>query len=119
MNEPTDLAEVARQLEVNEPQAAIVLSARVSPRDQRWIKPTIRAAIDRFGELGYLPGGFLVAVLSNDLADACARADDENAVTLAAIASYCRDSLPYGSWGSLEKVKAWDAAHRDLRQVKP
>ncbi len=39
---------------------------------------TLRGGVYRYVEYGVLPGDFLTAVISNDLKEACARADDDN-----------------------------------------
>ena len=53
------------------------------------------------------PGGFLVAVLSNDLKESFARADIENREALFNIVAYLYNEAPENCWGSPEKVKAW------------
>jgi len=53
------------------------------------------------------PGDFLTAVLSNDLAEAVARADSENAAALADIVRVLWNGLPAAAWGSRRKVNAW------------
>lgn len=55
-------------------------------------------------------GGFLEAVLSNDLFDACGRADAQNKAALTDIVSYVWNELPGHCWGSREKYAAWIAA---------
>lgn len=52
-------------------------------------------------------GGFLTAVLENDLAGACGRADLSNADALLDIVRYVWNFMPAASWGSPEVVKAW------------
>ncbi len=53
------------------------------------------------------PGGFLFAVLSNDLYEAVGRADDLNRANLPAIAEYVRWNIPVACRGSVEAVRAW------------
>jgi len=53
------------------------------------------------------PGSFLAAVLSNDLKEACLRADDMNQKALYQIVCWCYNELPSGSWGSKEAVERW------------
>lgn len=53
------------------------------------------------------PGGFLTAVLENDLAGAIVRADSHNKMTLNQIVGYICNYLPSSCWGSPEKVHAW------------
>ena len=52
-------------------------------------------------------GGFLTAVLMNDLANACFRADVENKVKLCLIVTWIYNHAPSASWGSLDAVKEW------------
>ena len=70
--------------------------------------PTLAAeGLARYLDHHIRPGGFLCAVLSNDLAEALGRADDENAECLQAIVAYLYNEAPSPSWGSPEKFKAW------------
>lgn len=52
-------------------------------------------------------GGFLEAVLENNLVAAMSRADDENLRTLPAVVAYVYNELPSLCWGNPAKVKAW------------
>jgi hypothetical protein len=54
-------------------------------------------------------GGFLKAVLSNDLVSAVRSADDANISCLPAYVSYLWNFAPALAWGSPAKVKAWIA----------
>jgi hypothetical protein len=58
-------------------------------------------------------GGFLHAVLSNDLTQACAKADMHNQRRLHEIVSYIYNNLPSICWGSPEKVEKWLANEED------
>jgi hypothetical protein len=58
-------------------------------------------------ERGIEPGGFLFAVLSNDLLGAYERADDVNTFAMRAWAAWLHDECPLGAQGSPEKVRAW------------
>ncbi len=71
------------------------------------IRPDIKAALDAYANGRRPVGGFLTAVLSNDLAEACARADEQNLWSLPVIVGYVWNHLPSGCWGSPEKVAAW------------
>lgn len=53
------------------------------------------------------PGGFLRAVLENDLVQAFQRADDENLEALFDIVSYLYNEVPSVCWGSPARVRAW------------
>lgn len=74
----------------------------------------------REGLLAYLrtgrpPGHFLLAVLSNDLAEACARADEENRRALYDYIFVLVNTAPSAAWGSPERVAAWVEQGRALR----
>jgi hypothetical protein len=53
------------------------------------------------------PGGFLTAVLSNDLMEACGRADHINLERLPDFCRFLYNYAPGRCYGSPEKVKAW------------
>lgn len=61
------------------------------------------------------PGGFLLAVLRNDLWDACSRADFENRAHLFNIVFWLENNAPREAWGSTEKVRVW-LSQRDISQ---
>lgn len=52
-------------------------------------------------------GGFLKAVLSNDLKESVGRADDENLHNLPAIVAFLYNEAPSSCWGDKEKITAW------------
>ena len=63
--------------------------------------------IRRYVEDRIPPGDFLTSVLGNDLIESFSWADEENRKALFEIVRYCYNELPYGCWGSPEKVKKW------------
>ena len=63
--------------------------------------------LDRYINNKIPTGGFLHAVLSNDLMAACAKADYINKNRLIEISSYIYNNLPMDSWGSPEIVDKW------------
>lgn len=65
---------------------------------------------------GLPTGDFLRAVLSNDLAEAIARADDVNLPALPHIVAYVREHLPAISWGSPAAVNRW--LHKDNYEMR-
>lgn len=71
------------------------------------IRQNIVEGMNRFVLLHQPVGHFLTAVLSNNLREAFARADDENQKTMFQIVSYCHNQIPGNCWGTPEKVKAW------------
>lgn len=62
-------------------------------------------------EHGVEPGGFLRAVLQNQLVEAFGRADDTNRAAMFQWAGWLYNEAPRGAWGSPEKVDAWIKAH--------
>ena len=53
------------------------------------------------------PGGFLTAVLSNDLFDAYGRADEFSKADMDTIVKFVYNRLPGDCWGTRERVKQW------------
>jgi hypothetical protein len=51
------------------------------------------------------PGGFLAAVLSNDLRGSFGRADEYSNANMFQIVKWCYNNLPIGVWGSKEIVE--------------
>lgn len=64
-------------------------------------------AIDRYVKNRIPTGGFLRAVLENDLREAMGRADSINRESLFDIVSYIYNECPAACWGSVENVEAW------------
>lgn len=64
-------------------------------------------AIRRYADDHRQPGGFVTAVLENNLSRAVATADSENAAALFEIMRYCRWEIPGACWGSPARVAAW------------
>jgi len=75
--------------------------------DGSLIEPRFKEAIAGYVEHHQRPGGFLTAVLSNDLIRAIGHADDYALDNLPHIVSYIYNEIPSGCWGSPEKVDAW------------
>jgi len=64
-------------------------------------------SIDRYIDQRIEPGGFLRAVLENNLKEAMGRADSINREALFDIVAYLYNCVPTTCWGSPEKVKDW------------
>lgn len=62
--------------------------------------------IDNYVKHGVPTGGFLHAVLTNDLFGALGRADLNNRIAIWDICRYIHNEIPAGLSGSEEKVKA-------------
>jgi hypothetical protein len=52
-------------------------------------------------------GGFVQAVLANDLREAVGRADSTSLLALLPIVRFLWNEAPADCWGSLEKAKGW------------
>lgn len=60
-------------------------------------------------ERGIPPGSFMLALFSNDLKEAFARADDSNARVMREWVRFMVNQMPKESQGSPERVAAWIA----------
>ena len=69
--------------------------------------PLIVDSLERYMRHGILPGGFLTAVLQNDLREAVGRADMQNIYLLQEIVGYLYNECPSVCWGSPKKVSDW------------
>jgi len=67
----------------------------------------IKYALKRYVEDRIPTGGFLRAVLENDLLNAITRADDENVKRIREIVQYIYWELPSNCWGTPQRVFAW------------
>ena len=72
----------------------------------------MRSGLELWITDGIMPGGFLTAVLENDLKGAIMRADEINQVNMFGIVSFIYNRCPLDCWGSPGKVKAWAKMHR-------
>ena len=64
-------------------------------------------ALTRYVEKRIPTGGFLRAVLTNDLMGAMAKADIANQEALPSICKYVYNRVPSGCWGNEEIVDSW------------
>lgn len=71
------------------------------------IRPDMMEGLKAYIEERIPPGGFLSAVICNDLSAAVGRADEENLKNLPAFAAFLYNCAPSMCWGSPEKMKAW------------
>lgn len=72
----------------------------------------IRGGLKDYIEHHVPVGHFLTAVLSNDLTEACARADQTNRYRLFDIVDWLYNEAPSVCWGSRRKVDAWLKAEK-------
>jgi hypothetical protein len=76
----------------------------------------LRAGMQRYIEHGIETGGFLRAVLENDLVHTFLRADySMEMLQIGILVSFISDYVPPEAWGSPAKVAAWIAKHAKAR----
>lgn len=80
------------------------------------ISPTVMRGLVRYVRDGILPGGFLRAVISNDLMEAACRADTDNATALSDIALVIFHHCPSRCFGSAKAMAAWSAMPSAARE---
>jgi hypothetical protein len=66
-------------------------------------------SLERYVQEHIRCGGFLNAVLENNLVGAVTRADRDASIALRQIVLYIYNEMPGNCWGDSEKVKAWVA----------
>ena len=71
------------------------------------IEHRFKEALEAYIATGRHPGGFLNAILCNDLMEAVARADESALDNLPHIVSWLYNEVPISCWGSPERVKYW------------
>ena len=69
--------------------------------------PALMRGLVGYLELRQEPGGFLRAVLENDLLTAVCKADSVSQEILLQLVRFVHNYFPHGSHGSKENVKAW------------
>ena len=84
-----------------------------------YIPDRMMGGIERYIEDGLPPGGFLTAILENDLEAAVSRADEENLRNIPAYVGYLYNHAPAGCWGSKEAVAKWYEKKRDEYDPTP
>lgn len=67
----------------------------------------MHSAIENYILHGFSPGGFLTAVLANDLMEAVGRADQINQQSLVGWCRFIYNHTPSTSHGSYEAVEKW------------
>lgn len=82
------------------------------------ISEEVKSSIDRYVQQGVETGGFLRAVLENNLMEALGRADIHNRYNLFDICGYLYNDVPGECHGSPEKVTAWLKKKAEEREKK-
>lgn len=73
----------------------------------------IQYSIKLFVDHGCRPGGFLTAVLSNDLFGAINNADDDSVENLPHVVAFIHQTVRSDCYGTKEKVLAWRGTERE------
>ena len=79
----------------------------------------LRDGMRRYIEDGVEPGGFLTAVLANNLRDAVFYADDENLPRLADIVRWCYNEIPDTKMQALNETRPVHAALLPVFPLRP
>jgi len=77
------------------------------PMDPSLIPMSTLESLRRYKNNHIETGGFLRAVLSNDLREAIGRADHRNLPALPVIVAWLYNEMPMGAWGSPSNVTEW------------
>lgn len=77
-----------------------------------------QGALMRYVNQGLPPGGFLTAVLTNDLFGAVSRADGLNIQALPEIVKFIYNEVPIPAVGSTANMEAWAQAVREAQENK-
>jgi hypothetical protein len=86
--------------------------------DYGMVRPDCLDSLDLYVKEGIPTGGFLEAVLCNDLMEAFGHADMFNRETLYDICRYVYNELPSACHGSPEKVREWLKRKMEERREK-
>ena len=79
--------------------------------DRLQVPQCLLTGLERYLEYGNHPGGFMQAVLTNDLFDAVQRADDTSLPFLSEVCELVYNCVDGRAWGDREKVDAWMEHH--------
>ena len=82
------------------------------------VRPSMTRALQDYVDNGSPKGGFLTAVLCNDLFGAAGKADDDNFETLAHVVCWCYNNVPSMARGSRAAYDRWCNAHLQVRNKR-
>ncbi|MCA1800188.1 MAG: hypothetical protein LC650_02735 [Actinobacteria bacterium] len=77
-----------------------------------------QGSLERYAAQGIAPGGFLTAVLTNNLFGAVSRADDYNLEALTEIVRFVYNRMPMSCHGSTEAMAEFMTYVRDRRAAQ-
>lgn len=93
------------------------IKSMVSPEAYDRIPEHCRGKLRAYIEEGYPVGGFLQAVISNNLSGSFARADHINIERLADYVKFFWNDAPGDCWGSPEEYEQWIDKHKKEREA--
>lgn len=79
------------------------------------IEPRFKESVDAYVATGRPTGGFLMAVLTNNLTEAIGRADESALENIPHIVAYLYNDCPGPCWGSTTRVDEWLHQHEQAR----
>ena len=101
--------DIRATLSAGQPREALRLHNPVWAARLEDLHPNLRPGLARHILIGQPTGGFLTALLSNDLDDAVFRADPTSLAALSELTRFVRHCTPPLCHGSRAAVKAWRA----------
>jgi hypothetical protein len=84
-----------------------------------YVPPDLVGSLRRYIHHGAPTGGFLEAVICNDLMNAVGRADEHNIRILPAIVSYLYNEAPATCWGREDSFEKWIAMKAGEKRANP
>jgi len=95
---------VIRELKPGELDEMMAEHKRLNP--DLPVRDDVKEHLDAYAYYGKPLGGFLTAVVTNDLFEAMGKADSYNRASLYQICHYIYNELPADCWGSPAKMRA-------------
>jgi len=96
---------IIRPMKEGELESMMAENNRLNP--ERKVPQSTIDTLERYVEHRIEPGGFVRAVLENDLKEALGRADMYNRSAIFQIIGYCYNHIPSVCWGSVQNVQDW------------
>ena len=93
--------------QLTDAQRDVLLQRIVGALAESGVPYTLREGLVRYFEHGILPGGFLQAVLCNNLREAIVRGNPGSLFALPALVEFLQWQAPAIAWGSAARVLAW------------
>jgi hypothetical protein len=100
------------------PGAGLYFDADCALREYPALEPLLKGLALYFNH-GYRPGHFLTAVLTNDLQEAFARADDRSLATMPQLAKLLYNHAPSVAYGSQQHFDEWQQRFEGGEEARP